>query len=878
MIINKRCITAFSKTHPFIAIATKSKLFDPSFSLTSELVLINYITGKFYPPVTTDLKFCKILWCETQTTSYLAAGHENGIISIYERTEEGLVLVKTKTFMDEDITALDFLPSKAVLAAGSSKGKIIFWTITNLDKDYKLDIPLSVHITAIAWNPKVTKILCIGTLDGSIKVLDIKKNSVIMTLNSKDFTEVKKIEWDNENNTKLLVMSEKGYLNAFDLSNDSVSRVGSHSEPLIGFHENILVSKNLIENGRNLIKIKDSFDCSISSKDSIIALSYFDGTTEILPLPTFKKKIPFFRKNNLIISYKANNLSGDLLVFKINIKSQQTGIEKDKSYAELIQVMKTPENKKEIADFLLKNFDQVDPKYLNQEMMHNLVSVDLNDKLSVDFIKGDFTGLKDSEKNIKFSYLCPILESDVNGLENIKDFQVMFILSKILNNYSCLSKLENPRILASILLYNNINDYSILSGCKEALILRGLLNRNINEYINNRIFIGENYMKNMSQIEDVIMESLDFETTHSAVIDSKFAVEYFWFKVFNDKFEDVKDLKIKDKNVEFYILKNTEVAQKLSNMNIKQSSERISSYNTAQFGMTSSAGLNEAYGLGSASLNRFTPATNIPNQNIVSNTVRQPVSIPLQNVVRQPVNIPQQNVVRQTNISANIPSSSIPQPPKPVARQAVASQPFGTRPQTSSMSQQFSNINAPTPSSVRGTMSNIPQFSGVTQPNPPSAVSSIPQPSPPSATRVMPNSAIPQPKSPAMAMAPKPVSNAFAGQTYPPKSASYGDNSLNTVEIVRNFNSLVESLKAKAATKNSLIIKQRKNQCLNALSCYDTIDKSTIPFSLLEIMDMLNKRLEIIDERLKLDVDLIVDRQGDCVWLKAVSELVKMLY
>ena len=273
MIINKRCISAFLPSQPFVAMATKSKLIDNSFSMTSELILVNYMTEKIYPSITTDQKFCKILWCETAEASYLVAGHENGIISVYELREEGLVLIKSKAYMDEDITALEYLPSKSMLVAGSYRGKIMFLTLSNMDKDYILDIPLSMHITAIAWNPKVTKILGVGSAEGIIKVLDIKKNTVVMTINNKEINEVKELKWDGENITKLKVMGDKGYIITFDLSNDSVSRMGNQQEDLIGFYKNIFISKNTIESGSSKISIKDAFDCSISSRDPVVALS-----------------------------------------------------------------------------------------------------------------------------------------------------------------------------------------------------------------------------------------------------------------------------------------------------------------------------------------------------------------------------------------------------------------------------------------------------------------------------------------------------------------------------------------------------------------------------------------------------------------------------
>ena len=94
-----------------------------------------------------------------------------------------------------------------------------------------------------------------------------------MTINNKEINEVKELKWDGENITKLKVMGDKGYIITFDLSNDSVSRMGNQQEDLIGFYKNIFISKNTIESGSSKISIKDAFDCSISSRDPVVALS-----------------------------------------------------------------------------------------------------------------------------------------------------------------------------------------------------------------------------------------------------------------------------------------------------------------------------------------------------------------------------------------------------------------------------------------------------------------------------------------------------------------------------------------------------------------------------------------------------------------------------
>lgn len=913
MIINKRYITAFSKTQPFVALATKSMIFDPTFSLKSELVLANYMTGKEYPPVTTDLKFCKILWCETPTASYLAAGHENGIISIYELKDEGLVLLKTKTYMEEDITALEYLPSKAVLVAGSCKGKIIFWTLTNLEKEYSLDIPLSVHITSIAWNPKTTKILCVGTNDGSIKVLDIKKNSVLMTLSSKDISEIKKIEWDSSN-TILLVMSDREYLSTFDLSNDSVSRIGNHPQPLIGFHNDMIVSKNLIEHGQVKINIKDAFDCSISLKDPVIALSYFSGSTEILHVPKLAKKLPFFRKNNLVFtcgstdsqSSNLSNLNDRLSVRQIVVENVGVDEKSDDFYSELRAMVQRSAKKEEIADFLIENAGSA------QINTDGKIQVDLDDKTNLSIVKGDISSIKQSDKKIDISYLCAVLEQDSAVLREITDFQLLFVLSRIMNDYSALNEIQNPRILSAICLYNDISNFkkSDSSSGNEAMAILCHINKDINGYIDSKVGQGENYLANMSKIEKAINDLRDF-IPDSLTLESKCVVDYFWYKVFKGEYDDVKMLNILDKNVEFYKRAASGLVAGLNSMHIESGTRRpplhVSKVGEVQPMQSSfarkTAEIENAPGnpsfaqrpgmggsavsslYGGARTGQGHPATasqvNMrgipPSPGAVSESMQPQLAghgMPGRGIPLPHANMP------QPSISTPSRAPPIPQPGAAPGRIPGRIPPAGMpSPQINPMINQVPRVpmgNTQKPSqnipAVGNRPEGIPQMSKM----PPMGrmPSRVPvdtlsrQPSPNMAPRPAPPNTNPSFASPhSLNFVPRPDASSNTQQA-----------SLDGQSIVNQFDLLIATLREKAALKNSLIIRQRKNQCLQALESYGFVNKSTIPPSLLETMDLINRRVETVDSRLKPDIDMIISQQDDCVWLKAVAELIKMLY
>lgn len=875
MEINKRCISAFAEKEPFVALATKSKLFDPSFSLTSELILINYISGKIYPALSTDMKFCKIRWCEFDNLSYLVAGHENGIISIYNKTDDGLVLIKSKQCMEDDVTALDFLPTKGVLVAGSSKGKIIFWTLSNFDKEYALDIPISGNISSIAWNPKVSKILCVGTTDGNIKVLDIKKNSIIMTLNSKDFTEVKHLEWDLENNTKLNVMSEKGYLTVFDLSNDSVSKFGNHSEQLIGFSKNVLVSKTKIEVNGTFVAIKDSFDCAISKKDPVIALSYASGSTNIISIPVVKNHVPFCRFSRFVVTSNG--------IFEIKVNNDRVISENDPFYGSLIKMVHTSNNIDEIAQFLLSNSSSIPSEHLNP---NSTVEVMIDNPIDMDFVKGNIEKLVECDVSMDLSLMNCLFTKDLTVLNDVNNFKILYIFSRLLNDFSYLSKISNPRILAAFLLYHkDKTSFDILSESKEGLIIKSIITKDLGQYIDYRIPSNMPYLSRMKFLESLVD---DIQPYIKGPFKSKKLSEYFWYKVFMDNGDKVKDLEIVDSDIQYYLKahKQQDFSQRIQptsnnvgQRNVSEISERVKSMDIK--------------------------SSELPSQSIPSKPVSSFQHIPVSQSSSQIPTMPNRTMQQ-------FPTSGIPKPPSPRQQSHIQ---FPSAP---------SNVNN-TSSTVYGNPPlSVPQF-----PSAPSSniygnlSSSVSQPQishvPTSGYSIPHSSEIPKPSMPAPihntfpkspysgAIPQRPTGffsqqNSSVGSNFPQRQPSIPQiqpvsaprsNPLpsiqnisntsspeieNAPEIVSRFEELVIEVKQKASMNNSLILRQRKIQCLNALNTYDSIDKNNIPSSILHTMSLVTKRFFSAGENMKNDLSILVEGFNDVVWLKAVVELIKLVY
>lgn len=819
MEINKRCISVFAKNGPFAALATKSKLLDPSFSLTSELILVNYLSGKIYPAVTTELKFCKILWCEFEDKQYLVAGHENGVFSVYDRTEEGLILLKSKQLMEDDVTALDFLAPKATVAVGSSKGKLMFVTLTNLEKEYDPEIPISIGISAMAWNPKVSKILCIGSMDGVIKVLDIKKKTVVMTLNNREFSEVRQLEWDPENNTKLNVMSERGYITTLDLSNDTFSKYGQHDNAIIGFYRDILISKSQMEVASIITGIKDSFECAISKRDPVIALSYTSGTTNIISIPVRKKTIPFCMVSRYIYTPTSK--------YEIRIVNNAEAPDVDPFYQEIIAMHQSEKPSEEIAEYILKNCGGT-----HQQQDASGISVDVSDPLSLDFIHGNLQNLKGSDIPMQLGTVECLFSKNIENLAQIHDFRIVYLFSRLLGDYSLLSNITDSRILAALIIFNKLPDFNLLNKSKEGRILKAILTKDYGMYIDNVIQSGISYLKQMKMLESLLDQ---LKTFNKQVLKSSKLINYFWYKIFIDGPKSVEDLNILDPNIEFY--RKAQTSQALPGL-MKNLSVRTGS------------------------------AAELRSSQTIASTISSQRSFPTQSVQGVPSAKPY-----ASPSPAPIPTA----PRTPIGTAEPIQQPTSPIPMGFSVAGRYP---APTPpkSPLQMPISHpgLPQRAGISQPqNTPRS----PIASPFTSSSISGYGELPQRKP----MARPPQNLEF--QSVPSATPSVASNSQTSQNLVENadyiskaFMELISEVRRKASANTALILKQRKQQCLNALSSFDSLDKSKLPSAILHAMDLISKRVAADGSNMKPDLDALVSEYSDVVWLKATVDLIKMIY
>lgn len=571
MKFNKRCLATFSDENPFIAMGTKSKLFDTSFSLTSELFLYDYSKGIQYPSLQTDNKFYKLRWCENGENGILATGNEDGKVTLYTPAPDkdiSFEMISTCNVLEGDVLGLDFNPSKNVLAAGSSNGKIIFWNLNKIDNQYTSDIPLNSNITCLSWNRKVSRILCAGTDDGKILILDIRAKNVAMTLGNDEMTMVTDVMWHPDGSTSILATTNQKKVQCFNLSSDSIFQIGNHNNGLIGLSivdgDNVAAySKeqiDIIETKEN--KVVDSmfidgvFEMSFSKKDPLIALSYTGGTTEIIPRIT--KNIlscnPGCIINDEIIginNYKIENekmkeVEEDILMKKIKNLLYKDGVYK-LNRMELGELLLNEEINKDSNDIQneSENLNDIELK----EKISNLsmdLRFNLKDPLTLALIKGNLDEAYErsitSEKMIPFSLFLALAKGKNSLPLDSNDVLVLLSIAQLTSTFShVLEKISKDQwmSLLSLISFSSLNDSEFISTSlkiaeklddKDKLIIYAIINK-LDKYFELKTSIYD-MPTNVYEVKDF------FQSYKNIVIDlesmdgyykSPILSEYFWY-------------------------------------------------------------------------------------------------------------------------------------------------------------------------------------------------------------------------------------------------------------------------------------------------------------------------------------------------------------
>lgn len=294
--INKRCITAFSPSGPLCVFGSKSKLFDPSFTLSSEVTLCNYNEKTLFHPVPVSNRFNSLLWC---TSDVVFGTQEHGTVSAYRvntSSENGVeIIYENSDLFEGDVLGLDFSASKNLVACGASS-KLLLFSLATLKQPFSSGVKIEDEILSVNFN-KISHILAVGTAR-SLHILDLKQKKEILRIKKENVTSV---AFSKERGTSLIFMSSDNVF-AFDLYNDKLTQV---SQNKLGFCQSdvlLLFGKNDVEIVDYAFKkistavVDDLFELRASEyNEDVISLSHLRGDVELVSKARLANAQGYFR-------------------------------------------------------------------------------------------------------------------------------------------------------------------------------------------------------------------------------------------------------------------------------------------------------------------------------------------------------------------------------------------------------------------------------------------------------------------------------------------------------------------------------------------------------------------------------------------------------
>ncbi|ELA46955.1 hypothetical protein VCUG_01574 [Vavraia culicis subsp. floridensis] len=218
MLLKSRYLS--SLTHEYIALGTKSKLFDPTFSNDSELIIVNLKTNEKIKREM-DGRFNDILVVDNMVICAL---------------EQDMVIYRIASMVEEQLDEIDnskstrslecVLSIKVVVNALSysqkrnmlllAADKLILLDL-NTFKSYNVGI--TGRANSISYNKKVNHIIA-ACIDNQLLIYDIKKKEEVI---NKKFPNLRRVEWHPHTSTYLFIQGDG--LSVLDLSSDKLTKI-----------------------------------------------------------------------------------------------------------------------------------------------------------------------------------------------------------------------------------------------------------------------------------------------------------------------------------------------------------------------------------------------------------------------------------------------------------------------------------------------------------------------------------------------------------------------------------------------------------------------------------------------------------------------------
>ncbi|ELQ75173.1 putative WD40/YVTN repeat-like-containing domain, WD40 repeat-like-containing domain protein [Trachipleistophora hominis] len=218
MLLTSRYLS--SLTHEYIALGTKSKLFDPTFSNYSELIIINLKTnekikremnGRFNDIlVIENMVICAL---EQEMVIYRVVSMDDEQLDEVDNSKNTRCL-ECVLSIKMVVNALSFSQKRNMLLLAADK---LILLDLNTVKSYNVGI--TGRANSISYNKKVNHIIA-ASIDNQLLVYDIKKKEEVV---DKKFSNLKRVEW-HPHTSMYLFIQEDG-LSVLDLSNDKITTI-----------------------------------------------------------------------------------------------------------------------------------------------------------------------------------------------------------------------------------------------------------------------------------------------------------------------------------------------------------------------------------------------------------------------------------------------------------------------------------------------------------------------------------------------------------------------------------------------------------------------------------------------------------------------------
>ncbi|EOB13833.1 Protein transport protein sec31 [Nosema bombycis CQ1] len=820
------------------------------------------------------------------------------MISLYEPDLEGnsFKILNSFTGLDGDVLGLDFNISKNVIAAGSSNGKIIFWNLDKIDQQYKCDIAINANITTLAWNKKVSRILCAGTDDGRILVLDIRAKNIAMTLENPEIKTVSNLSWHPNCPTSIFASTNLNCLHSFNLSTDSMSTIGDHK--VLGF--DILDDKTLIayskerinyididkQQIRNYEEVEGLFEASFSHRDPLCCLSNSNGFTTISSRRD--ESIALRNPQKIFMDYVLgeNNYVLGTNNYKIKYPEMIKITQNDLSHSLMKLIYKegkfnlTNKNRKEVAKLIfdsdVENGDKesVADLDINGNIKIDSNDFDLNDPVIVKLIKHDFENIQSCLKNVDLKSVLNLLQKKEVDCKNnpIEYLLYLYSTGKYEEMVQTLPS-SQWKIMISILLFS---DYS-LENCYECFKI--ILNQIEKEEDKQILFLLTNNPK----------EILNITTPTKSSPSSVFEINEF-FAEYIPIVEKIKALKIKseDKYLDEFVryAKDHGLYELVKDLDHEKMVEKVSEKALEKITISNKEMPKKSF---------VSPPQ--PNQNVNKNVSYPPQ--PSQNVYPpQPsqsnVYPPQPSQTPSSKIyppQSNRSSTPTERPRGPAIPRVVPSMRQNIRPPIGRPDVGSQSI--PTPSSGFCTRPPVksPLYSCPSSGSTPNFSGNVRPPGKVPSTYGSENSSYLAPKTPPLphqgikGVIPKPSVHPTPNPSTTSRSQST-DSFYDKIGLSTDFENIYEKLREEASKKNNLIIGNKIKDANRRFSVFQNLDKLSLTNNVLYKMNLLVQTFKDVTEKnlLRQSVKVIIEecidvQENQCnIWMPAIFTLVQLVY